>query len=198
MAVEISRTRDGILAQVRGIPELREALLSIPVELRKGEMLRALRAGAAVVRGAARAAAPVLQRATRYRTKGLLRKKISIRTSKMARQRGNIGVFVNVRPAKGASYGWTPGIFGTKLGRKRVMVAASQRGAKSKDDPFYWRFVEFGWRSRGKGNKMRGAGFLKAGGEALPAALDQIQNYFDGAMTRMSARLAAKARRLSR
>jgi hypothetical protein len=177
---------DGITATVRGIPDLRAALLSIPDTLRKRVLLNALRAGARVVRDAARAAAPELASPSPYRTKGLLRKSISVRTSKLARRSGDIGVFVNVRPAKGAKYGWTSGVFGTNLGRQRFVTRASQRGAKSKVDPFYWRFINWGWRPRGNGAKIAGKEFLEAGVKALDAALDQIENYIARQVQKMN------------
>jgi hypothetical protein len=54
-----------------------------------------------------------------------------VRTSKADKKDGNVGVFVNVKPAK-----------------------SGQRGAKSRDDPYYWRWLEFG-RSARVGRPMR-------------------------------------------
>jgi hypothetical protein len=154
---------DGISAKVSGIPELKAALLGIPDKLRRRALRNALAAGARVVQRAARAVTPVLQRPSPFRTAGTVRKAISVRTSKLARRAGNVGVFVNVRPAKG-----------------------SQRGAKSRTDPFYWRWLNFGWYAGGRGNKrlkfageshrigsrqVRGVGFLEAGARQLGQAL---------------------------
>jgi hypothetical protein len=102
-----------------------------------------------------------------YRTKGLLKRKISVRVSKQSRSEGNVGVFVNVRPAK-----------------------SGDRGANSKLDPYYWRFVAFGTKAHtikpktakalafgGRVVKMvkhpgtKGTNFLEAGADALPQAL---------------------------
>jgi len=77
-----------------------------------------------------------------FRTPGTVRKAIAVRTSKLARRKGDVGVFVNVRPAKKGA-----------------------RGAKSKTDPFYWRWLEFGTRF------MRSVGFLQAAAKQLPQAL---------------------------
>lgn len=133
-----------IEAKVTGIPDLKEALLGIAPKLRKRVLRNALAAGARLVRDAARRAAPVLKPEFRtpYRRPGTLRKAISVRTSKLARRAGDVGVFVNVKPAKGAA-----------------------RGAKSPTDPFYGRFVQWGTV------KMRGARFLDAGAQQLSAAL---------------------------
>lgn len=135
-----------IQARVTGIPDLRRALLSIPLKLRKRALRNALAAGARVVQSAARKATPVLSAASLvrnpYRKPGTVRKAISVRTSKIARRAGDVGVFVNVRPAK-----------------------RGVRGAKSPGDPFYWRFLEFGTRY------VRPFGFLRQGAAKLGEAL---------------------------
>lgn len=113
-------------AKVLGIPDLRAALMGVVPKLRVRALRNALAAGARLVRDEAKAATPVLAAPIRrkgivVRNPGTLRKAISVRTSKLARKRGDVGVFVNVRPAKRGA-----------------------RGANSPTDPFYWRFVEFG------------------------------------------------------
>lgn len=162
-----------IEAKVVGIPDLREALRGIAPKLRVRALRNALAAGARVVRGAARAATPVIDAFSTpvrmgYRKPGTVRKAISVRTSKMARKAGNVGVFVNVRPAKKAN-----------------------RGSKNPNDPFYWRFLEFGTQARRRGERSmsvvngrlrlrrhsantgatKAHKFLQRGAEMLPAAL---------------------------
>ena len=131
-------------ATVRGLPEMKAALAAVVPALRRRALRNALAAGARVVRDDAKQRAPVLQplASAPYRTPGTVRKAIAVRTSKTARRRGDVGVFVNVRPAK-----------------------AGQRGAKSKTDPFYWRFLEFGTKF------MRSFGFLQQASNKLPQAL---------------------------
>lgn len=176
-----------IKATIQGIPDLKEALLSIPDKLRKRALRNALAAGARVVQKAARRSAPTLNMDNAFslsmyrrgqRKPGTLSKAISVRTSKMATRRGDVGVFVNVRPAKGA-----------------------KRGAKSAHDPFYWAFVEFGHKfvARFKGKytdyKLYGRGrltgiskrrrestgrvlgrpFMQVGAQQLFAALDAFK-----------------------
>lgn len=131
---------------VRGLPDLRAALASIVPKLRKRALRNALAAAGRVVRDEARRAAPVLKSADRrapFRKPGTVKKAITVRTSKKARRAGDVGVFINVRPAK-----------------------AGQRGAKSVNDPFYWRFLEFGTA------KMRALPFLQVGARRLAEALD--------------------------
>ena len=132
--------------QIRGFDDLAAKLREIPKAMRKRVLRNALAAGARLVRDSARAAAPVLQGSAPYRTPGTLKKAISVRTSKVARRSGDVGVFVNVRPAKSGA-----------------------RGAKGKTDPFYWRFVQFGTA------KMAARPFLNAGANRLPAALAVFQ-----------------------
>jgi HK97 gp10 family phage protein len=137
-----------IEAKVHGIPDLKAALASIVPKLRKRALRNALAAGARLVRDEARKEAPVLKPDMKvpYRTRGLVKKSISVRTSKIARRSGDVGVFVNVRPAK-----------------------AGQRGAKNPNDPFYARFVQWGTV------KMRGFHFLEAGAGQLGAALEKFK-----------------------
>jgi HK97 gp10 family phage protein len=146
---------DGISAKVSGLPDLKAALAAIPRELRRRALRTALAAGARAVRDEAKRRAPVLKASTYagasairrgVRKPGTLQKAIVVRTSKVARRAGNVGVFVNVRPAKGGN-----------------------RGAKSPNDPYYWRWQEFGWNSPG-GSKP-GAKFLQAGAAKLLEAL---------------------------
>lgn len=132
-------------AKVQGLPDLRAALRGIVPKLRRRALRNALAAGARVVRDAAKAQAPVLNSAERsapYRQPGTVRGAITVRTSKQARRRGDVGVFVNVRPAKGPA-----------------------RGARSTRDPFYWRFLEFGTA------KMAARSFLQPAGSKLAQAL---------------------------
>ena len=160
-----------ITAKVQGIPDLREALRGIVPKLRVRALRNALAAGARVVQASARNATPVIDAgalAVRqgYRAPGTVRKAISVRTSRAARAAGDVGVFVNVRPAKGAKFSTRKASFlGIKV-RNRVQVRASQRGAKSPRDPYYWRFLEFGTATG-----TRAYGFLQRGAQALPQAL---------------------------
>jgi HK97 gp10 family phage protein len=139
-------------AKVQGIPDLKRELAGIVPKLRVRALRNALAAGARLVQRSARQSAPVLSASSLavrkgYRTPGLVRKAISVRTSKVARRQGDVGVFVNVRPAK-----------------------RGVRGAKSPSDPFYWRFIEFGTASG-----TRAFQFLQRGAEKLPEALEAFK-----------------------
>lgn len=161
-----------ISAKVNGIPELKAALAGLVPKLRRQALRNALAAGARIVRDDARRRAPVLQPTLKapYRKPGTVRDAVSVRTSKVARRAGDVGVFVNVRPAR-----------------------QGQRGAKNPNDPFYWRWLEFGWNPAGKdtggargiqskrwrrflnktfaGKKRPGIAFLRGAASRLPDAL---------------------------
>jgi len=159
------RNEEGITATVEGIDKLKAALSGLPDKLRKKVLLSALRKGAAVVRKAARDATPSLDASTPYRTKGLLKKRLTVRVSRESKSHGNVGVFVNIKPAAGTQY-TKHNILGI---RYKTVKRASQRGALSPLDPFYWRFVNFGTKKR---NKIKAAEFLEAGAAMLSDARD--------------------------
>lgn len=133
---------------VSGLNDVNRELREMPAKLRKRALMNALRAAGRVFRDEARrltpvAIVPVRRKGLQIRTPGTVRRAISVRTSKQSRRRGDLGVFVNVRPAK-----------------------KGQRGAYSPTDPFYWRWLEFD--ARGK----PGAGMLqKAAARASEAVM---------------------------
>lgn len=122
---------DGITVKIEGLQDVRQALMSIVPKLRKKAIREALTAGARLVQREARRLAPILKLTTYggasahrrgVRSVGTVRKAISVRTSKLSTRRGDVGVFVNVRPVKSGA-----------------------RGAKNPKDPYYWRWINFGW-----------------------------------------------------
>jgi HK97 gp10 family phage protein len=126
-----------VALKITGLADVRRALLDVAPKLRRKALRNALAAGARVVRDEARRLAPTLKPSTYYgaaalrrgvRSIGTLRKAINVRTSKASTRRGDVGVFVNVRPLKGG-------------------------GAKNPKDPYYWRWVEFGWKPH-KGSRL--------------------------------------------
>ena len=150
-----------IEAKVQGIPDVNAALREIVPKLRVRAIRNALAAGARLVRNSARGNTPVLNmgnpasaQAVRrgVRRVGTVKRAISVRTSKLAKRRGDIGVFVAVRPAK-----------------------AGARGARNPNDPFYWRWLNFGFtpraKHRGAGRAQPGRRFLERGAAMLGQAL---------------------------
>ena len=140
----------GEVVRIEGLDNLKRKLAEVPKAMRKRVLRNALAAGAREVRDVAKRNAPVLTLGTSlnapYRKPGTVKQAIRVRTSKADRRAGDVGVFVNVRPAK-----------------------AGQRGAKNPNDPFYWRFLEFGTR------KMPARPFLQRATSALPKALTIFQ-----------------------
>jgi HK97 gp10 family phage protein len=157
-----------VSATIRGLPELKTILASIVPQLRRRALRNALAAGARVIRDDAKLRAPVLQPTIKapYRTPGTVKKAIVVRTSKLARRRGDVGVFVNVRPAK-----------------------AGARGAKSRTDPFYWRFLEFGTKFFKSGV---GVQFLQGAAAKLPQALQVFTQALGPAVQKLNNRAARK------
>ena len=140
----------GEVVRIEGLDNLKRKLSEVPKAMRKRVLRNALAAGAREVRDVAKRNAPVMTLGTSlnvpYRKPGTVKQAIRVRTSKADRRAGDVGVFVNVRPAK-----------------------AGQRGAKNPNDPFYWRFLEFGTR------KMPARPFLQRATSALPNALTIFQ-----------------------
>lgn len=134
--------------KIEGFDDLARKLRALVPAMRKRVLRNALAAGARVVRDDAKRNAPVLSSAMKapYRKPGTLKGAIRVRTSKTARRAGDVGVFVNVKPAKGG-----------------------ERGAQSRNDPYYWRFLEFGTR------KMSARSFLKPAASKLGEAYNVFQ-----------------------
>lgn len=160
--------------QVKGLDDFKAKLQALPQVMRRSVLRKALSAGARIVRDTAKRQAPVLApkniMKAPYRKPGTVRDAIVVRTSKYEKRAGNVGVFVNVRPAKGAKFRTVARgkVFGIQT-QVRVKIKASQRGAKSRDDPFYWRWLEFGTR------KMAARPFLQKGADRLGDALGAFE-----------------------
>jgi HK97 gp10 family phage protein len=138
-------------AELKGVDELKRALEQVPDKLKKKGLAKGLRLAGNLVRDTARRSAPLLQTPTPRRNKGTVRKNIVVRTSKYARKAGDLGVFVGVRPLRGA--------------RTKKLGAA---GAKNPNDPFYWWFLEFGTKNMAK------RPFLADGAKKLDQAADIV------------------------
>lgn len=154
---------DGITVQLHGVDELKRALAQVPDKLKKKGLLKALRLAGNVVRDTARRAAPVLQTPTPRRKPGTVRRNIVVRPSKSARKAGDIGVYIGVRPLKGA--------------RTRTLGAG---GPQNPNDPFYWRYLEFGTK------KMRKRPFLSVGATKLEQAAEVFMREATAAINQLN------------
>ena len=161
---------DGIEVTLEGIDDMARRLRDVPIALRKKVLLRALRKGAQIISRDAKAGVPVLKKPAPFRKPGTVKKAISVRISKVARKSGDVGVFVGVKPAKGAKYRKIVSVGGVQL---RAKIRASQRGAQSPNDPYYWRFLEFDTR-RGPGKKFLTHAASNKASAALDAAIAEV------------------------
>lgn len=176
-------------SQIQGADEMDRALKSLPENLRRRALRNALSAGARIIRNTAQSVAPVLRvggaMRTPYRKPGTVRDAIKVRTSKRDSAAGDVGVFVNVKPLPGNKYKTVKRktLFGTTH-HKRVLVRKSERGAQNPNDPFYWRFVEFGTR------KMSPRPFLGPAAAKLSDALARFSATIGPAIERLNRRQA--------
>ena len=128
--------------KVHGLQELSQTLMKLPAELEKRVIMGALRAAGQTIRKEAMARAPILQEPDPRRRAGTLRKSISVR-----RVKGKVAVYV--------------GVFG--LSGKRMAefkAGGGKKGANNPDDPYYWKWVEYGTK------KMAARPFLRPAFEA--------------------------------
>ena len=147
---------DGVTVKLEGVDALNKALAEATKQIRTKAVRAALRKAGQVISKEAKQAAPVLSAPTKTRKPGTVKKAIAVRASKFARQAGNEGVFINVRPLRGS--------------RQKTLGKA---GAKNPNDPFYWRFQEFGTV------KMKARPFLSPaaeskGNEAIKTFMDSV------------------------
>jgi HK97 gp10 family phage protein len=163
--------------RVTGLQELRAAMLTLPKRFDRRMLNAALMAGARLVANEAAARAPVLQQPDPRRTPGTVRR--NIRARPVRPTPGNSAtVFVSVRrTSRKAQIAFKVSQFGK--GRRA-------RGADNPNDPFYWRFLEFGT------SKMSARPFLRP---AFVARRDQALAAF---RLRLSQRLVVEAQRLNR
>ncbi|ODT38208.1 MAG: hypothetical protein ABS55_01330 [Lautropia sp. SCN 70-15] len=146
----------GEFVRLTGVEDLKRALQALPWQLRRKALRGALRSAAKVIQGEARARAPVLLQSTPYRTRGLVRRSISVTSSKLARKRGDVGVFLTVRRGRSAL-------------NRGAYLTLSRRLVRP-NDPFYFKFLELGTK------KMKPRPFL---GPAFRAKATQAVQAFE-------------------
>ena len=166
--------------KLEGLDQLMRSLRDVPNNLRKKALTKALRAAGKVVLDEARARAPVLKTATPYRRAGTVKKAIKIRVSKMDKRQGNVGVFINVKPLTKA-----------QIGKFKATAGKKASGATNPNDPYYWRWLEFGHKivpRSSKGNpttlkqrRMAATGRVAARPFLRPAAdkLEEAKRVFE-------------------
>lgn len=150
------------VVRISGLDDARKQLNDLPRKLRFGALRRGLRSAGNVIRAQARINAPVLKRPTPRRIAGLVRRSIVVRGSRLAKQRGDVGVFVTVFRSKPARQ---LGSF-SDVKTKRVTRP---------NDPFYFKFLELGTK------KMQARSFI---GPALDQKSTQATDAFSGELRR--------------
>lgn len=157
--------------KVKGIEHLREELLKLAPDLRKGPARRALVKGAKPVLAKAIVETPILakdiyRRGVMVRRRGTLKRALKIRSSKDVNKTGDVGVFINYKPL-------------TKSAVTAFKLATGRRGSQNPQDPFYWRWTIFSTR-RNKNPKpaLQNAGKILVS-DALPIITDSLKAYFD-------------------
>lgn len=138
---------------IQGVELLRAGLVGLPKQMRNKVLRKAVRDGAKLVQQQAKANAPVLQKPVPHRTRGLVARSLKVVNSKLARKRGDIGVFVTVKRVKGA-----------------------KRGANSPTDPFYFRFVEEGTKKMAA-RRFIGRAAQSEGEKAVKLIVKQATQY---------------------
>lgn len=162
---------DVLSIKLAGVSELKQALSEAATTIRTKAVRGALREAGKVIQAAARASAPVLKVPTVRRNAGTVKRNILVRASKFARQAGDEGVYINVRGIRGKARV-------KKLGRG---------GAKNPNDPYYWRFLEFGTR------KMAARPFLRPAATSKgPEAIQKFMASVVPQIEKLNARVKSK------
>ena len=150
-----------VSVKVEGLEALRVALRELPLAVQKNVLSGAVRKGAIVIRDDAQARAPVLREPDPRRKPGTVRD--AIRATRGRRDGSSATAFVYVRALTKRAVGR----FKDALRRAGKRV----KGANNPDDPFYWRFLEFGT------SKLPARPFLRPAFDARKeAAVAQIRD----------------------
>lgn len=115
--------------KINGLKELGQAMNQLERKVRNRISVKAMRKGGAIIREQARANAPVLKENVPHRKKGTLKK--AIRSSTKLKGNGKTQTVIWVK----------------RLNIKQITAfkgKSGKSGAVNPNDPFYWRFVEFG------------------------------------------------------
>jgi HK97 gp10 family phage protein len=130
-----------VKVEIKGLAELRNALLRFPEELQKGPLKHAVSQSAIVVRDAARARVPVLGETANY-TAGQLRSILKRRKPGVLRNAIRVGFSKANSSRVQTSYS----VFVKTLSRaaRRKFKRGGGRSQDNPNDPWYWKVWEFG------------------------------------------------------
>lgn len=115
--------------KVTGLKEIGQALENLGRKTKNKLGAKAMRKGGAIIRDQARANAPMLKEKVPHRKRGTLKK--AILASTKVNKSGNVRTKIYVRKLKEGKI-------------EEFKAKSGKSGAKNPNDPYYWRFVEFG------------------------------------------------------
>lgn len=118
-----------VKVKIEGLKELGKAMQDLGRKASNRIAVKAMRQGGAIVRDKARANAPVLQEKVPHRKAGTLRKAIKSRTKVKSGGRTETVI-------------WVKGLTGNQISKFKGKTGKG--GRDNPNDPYYWRFVEFG------------------------------------------------------
>lgn len=163
--------------EIVGASDVLKALRELPKEYQGKELAKSTGKGARVIRDEARDNAPVLKTAARNRTPGTLRN--AIRSTSGSRKIWESQAFVYVRVLTKKAV--------AKFKRLNKGVAARD----NPNDPFYWRFQEFGTVKMRAANG--GRGFMRPAFDAKKEqAAEVIKEELWKGIERVAKRVAAR------
>ena len=123
-----------VSVKVHGLKEIQRNMMLLGERVAKREVLNpGLIAGAVIVRDQARALAPV--------ERGVVRRNIIVQRWRRPDPPHTATVVIRVRKLKAAAVG--------RFKRRQAARGMAVSGRANPNDPYYWRFLEFGWRDRG-------------------------------------------------
>lgn len=148
-----------VRVEIKGLREIQQAMKTLPVKFDRPMLNRSLVVGARLVRDMARQMVPTLKVPDRRRIAGAIRK--AIHAGAVRPEQYTATVWVRVRP----------------LTRRQIASFKKRAGSAAQNnpnDPFYWRFVEFGTSKMAPRPFMRPA-FEARKLEAVNAAIADLR-----------------------
>lgn len=148
-------------SHVKGVPDLKKALLDLPTKVERMAVRGAIRQGAELLRKSAVALAPRRSEGKRsggiVQPAGTLRR--NIQKKKLRTVRGRLTYIIGVETGKTITLKGTGKVaFQSRGGKLRTRKATKRE--RRREDPFYYRFVELGFTHKG-GARVPARSFLK-------------------------------------
>ncbi len=157
---------------VEGLEALRRNLRQLPLDVQANVLSKAVEAGAVVIRDDAKPRVPLLRIADARRIRGLLQRMVL--ATRGVRRDSEAAAFVTVkRLSKGAV--------------AKFKKASGKGAASNPNDPWYWRFIEFGT------SKAAAQPYLRPAFESKKeAAVEAIKKELAAGVIREADKLAVK------